>query len=94
MRIITSHKAVVAARKHDSGVVVNERKGMSMEIAEHDISLPATDDTNFLWIGATKKERQCAAGSKRASGNILLINVHMPWYGEGCHAEETCDHSI
>ena len=53
------HKAVVAARKHDSGVVANERKGMSMEIEEHYISLPATDDTNFS--GLTLPRRRTIA---------------------------------
>ena len=59
MSATTLHMAVVASRKHDSGVVANERKGMSMEIEEHYISLPATDDTNFS--GLTLPRRRTIA---------------------------------
>ena len=86
------HKALVAAREHDLGVFEKDRKGMSMDTEEQGIAPPETNDTNFIWIDANKKERHCAAVSKRASGDILWINTGMTWYGEGCRAEETCEY--
>ena len=86
------HKAVVAAREHDLGFVEKDRKGMSMDTEEQGIALPVTNNKIFIWIDVNKKERHCAAVLKRASGDILWINTGMPWYGEGCRAEETCEY--
>ena len=51
-----SHKFVVTSMKHQAGVARDERKGMGVEVAEHGVTLPATQDANAICVHSTEEE--------------------------------------
>ena len=65
---------------------------MGVEVAEHGIALPSTDDADFIRIHTAKEEGHCATGAKRAGCNVVGINPSMTRDGQGSSTQETRDH--
>ena len=65
---------------------------MGVEVAEHGITAPATDDTYFVRVDAGEEECHGTASAKRAGSNLVRVNTGMTGNGQGGSAEETRDH--
>jgi len=49
---------------------MDERKGLGMEIGEHGVGAPATDQSDDALVAASAQERHSAAGAEAASGDV------------------------
>ena len=90
---MASYQSIVASTKHNGGVVLDKRKGMSMEVAEHGVAFPSTDDVDFVGIDTAKEQSHGTAGAEGASCNIIWVNPRMARDGEGGSTQERRNHS-
>jgi len=89
---LAGDQGVVTAMEHDTGVILDEWKGVSMEIMEHGIATPATYDANFIRIHASKQQGHGAASTEGSSCNVGRVNTGMSRDSEGCRPKEARDH--
>ena len=66
---------------------------MSMEVAEHGVAFPATDDANLVGIDAAEEQGHGSTGAEGASCNIIWVNPRVARDGEGGSTQETRNHS-
>ena len=66
-----------AMLKHGGGEVMNERKGLGVEIGEHGVRAPAADQTDDALVAAAAQERHGATGAEAACGNISRCKAKM-----------------
>ena len=78
--------------EHEASIVADERFSVGVEIAEHGVATPASYDTNFIRIDASKEESHSSASTKRAGGYLFRMDASVPRYGEGSGAEEASYH--
>jgi len=89
---VAGDQGVVTAVEHDTGVILDEWKGVSVEITEHGVATPTTYDANFIRIHASKQEGHGAASAEGASGNVGRVDTGMARDGEGSRSKEARDH--
>ena len=80
---MASDESVVTPSKYDMGVVLDERKCMSMEISKHGVTAPASNDSNFIGVNATEEQSHGSAGPKGSSGNVVRVEASVARNGEG-----------
>ena len=90
-RTVAGDQGVVTALEHDTGVILDEWKGVSMEVTEHGVAAPAADDANFIRIHASQQEGR-ATSAERPCCNVCRINAGMPRNSEGSSPKEAHDH--
>jgi hypothetical protein len=73
--------------EHEASIVADERFSVGVEVAEHGVATPASYDTNFIRIDASKEEGHSSASTKRAGGYLFRMDASMPRDGEGSGAE-------
>ena len=61
---MSGHEAVVATRRHDSGIVLYKRECVDIQVVEHGVAAPTTEDTNLIGVDATKQEGHCTTGAE------------------------------
>ena len=49
-------KGIMPSGEHEASIVADERFSVGVEIAEHGVATPASYDTNFIRIDASKEE--------------------------------------
>ena len=81
----------MAALEHHRGIVLNERHGVGMEVSEHGVASPTTDDSDDVWILTSEEEGHCAAASEGPGAYVVGIDTGVPWDREGCCPEEAGD---
>ena len=86
------NEVVVAAMEHDTRVVPNEGKGVTMQVSEHRVAAPATDYADGVRVNATEEKGHGPTGTEGPSCNIGRVDACMAWDGQGSTAEETCNH--
>ena len=59
-----------AVLEHCGGEMMNERKGLGMEVCEHGVGAPAADQSDDALVAAAAQERHGAAGAEAASVDI------------------------
>ena len=68
-------QAVVSSMEHDLGVVLDEWKGMGIEVAEHGVTLPAAEDPDLVRIDAPKKKGHGTTRAKGPCGDVVGVNA-------------------
>ena len=85
-------EVIVTSREHNLGIMLDERKGMAIEVPEHGVAAPTAKDPDLVRINASKEEGHGAARSEGPGCNIFRIDPSIARYCEcGC-MQETGDH--
>ena len=66
-------ESVVAVQPHGLGVVVQDGECGDMEVTEHGIGFPASDEANKVLVDLGDEEGHGATGSKRFSGDVTRL---------------------
>ena len=90
---MVSDQSIVASTIHDGRVVLDKGKGMSMEVAEHGVTFPSTDDANFVRVDTAKEQGHGTAGAEGASCDIIWVDPRVARDREGGSTQEGRNHS-
>ena len=82
----------MAAGEHEPRVVSDQWFSVGMKIAEHGVTTPSADDTNFVGIDAGEEESHGTTRAKRAGCNLVGMDASMTAYGQSGSAEKTRNH--
>ena len=78
MRVL-SDEVGVASGEHDAGIATDKQFGKDVEIAEHGITYPMPNDTNFIGVKASKEKCHCTAaiidGQSRMRNRVALLVI-------------------
>ena len=64
------HETVVTAMEHESGVFLDERNRVTVEVAEHGVAAPAADDADVIGVNAGEEECHGSAGAEGSDCNV------------------------
>ena len=65
---------------------------MGVEVAEHGVTFPATDDADLVRIHTDEEKGHCSTGAKGASCDIVWIDASIAGDGQGSSLQEACYH--
>ena len=77
----SGYQAVVSAMEHDPGVILDEWKGIGIEVLEHGITLPAAEDLDLVRVNAAEEEGHGTTRAKGLGGKVVWVNASITWNG-------------
>ena len=69
--------------EHETSITFYQRFSMGVEVAEHGVTTPAADDSNFIRIDAGEEEGHGSTSAKGASSYLVGMNTSVPGDCEG-----------
>ena len=78
--------------EHEASIVSHKRFSVGMEVTEHSVAAPATNDTDFIGVDAGEEESHGSTSAKGTGGNLIRMDASMAWDCEGSSAKEAGDH--
>ena len=87
------HESIVTAVEHEPGIILDEWNCVAVEISEHRVAFPATNNSNVIGVNAREEEGHGTTGTERACCNVCRIHSSMTGDGERRCAEQAGYHS-
>ena len=73
--------------EHDTGVMLDEGEGVTVQVTKHGVALPAAEDADLVGINAAEEEGHGSAGAERPCCDVVRVDAGVARDSEGGSAE-------